>query len=442
MPNKYSHAFVLSRYEAKGFITLPHPPITPPPASSLCSDFDLHVSSSSSSNTVGTPSLNAVPVLSDSSTTSTASSLDDPVREPLHSASSSIVTKIYAPQSPVIVTTPPTVVPVEDRPKEVLPSPPPEKQLERQPLPEPPKSRFSSSYDLSSFISRHSSVARSRKRPSRKYRHLSRGESPNPSQISISQPAKPNSHTIDYPSQQPILCHPPTQQSKHQTPFEHLEPTFNTDSLEDLSLEDIALEDLSLEDLPLEDLENEKSQSRNIDVLPWEYPETQSALPPVYRPRGFPPTNSPTFHTPSNRTSQILSPPNPPSRDHQVRPKSSQISSLASSIEHSPSSSSSTHLAIFSTHDQPSTSEHYLSHQHSDESFDSAAPPPIRITPRQLPTAAALDEQKGKEKNTIGTRENGLRMSVNGAGAQGMNMGMGMGKERVRIRTKGRVGRG
>ncbi|KAL8668724.1 MAG: hypothetical protein Q9224_007780, partial [Gallowayella concinna] len=223
-------------------------------------------------------------------------------------------------------------------------------------------------------------------------------------------------------------------QSKHQSHFERLQPTFSTDSLDDLSLEDITLEDitledLSLDDLPLEDLENEKPQSRNIDVLPWEYPETQSALPPVYRPRGFPPTNSPTLHTPSNRTSQIISPSFPPSREDQVRPKSNQIS-LASSIQHSPSSSPSTHLAIFSSHDQPSTSEHYLSHQHSDESFDSAAPPPIRITPRQLPTAAALHEQKGKEKNAVGTRENGLRMSVSGAGAQGMNMGMGMGKER------------
>ncbi|KAL8817012.1 MAG: hypothetical protein Q9223_004082, partial [Gallowayella weberi] len=186
MPNRYSHALVLSHYEAQGFITLPHRPVTPLPTSPLCSDFDLHFSSSS--NAAGTPSLHAVPVLSDTSTTSTASSPHDPAaREPLHSASSSIVTEIYAPQSPVIVAASPLVALAEDRPQEVLPSPP-AKQLERQQVPGSAKSRFSSSYDLSSFISRHSSIAGSGSRRLRKLQYLSharsRSRSPSPLQTS------------------------------------------------------------------------------------------------------------------------------------------------------------------------------------------------------------------------------------------------------------------
>ncbi|CAL8582438.1 hypothetical protein XPA_008100 [Xanthoria parietina] len=65
MPNKYSHASVLSRYETRGFIA-------PPPASFSQSESDLYAANGGDDHDA--PSLNAVPALSDASTTSTASS--------------------------------------------------------------------------------------------------------------------------------------------------------------------------------------------------------------------------------------------------------------------------------------------------------------------------------------------------------------------------------
>ncbi|KAL8787575.1 MAG: hypothetical protein Q9213_002137 [Squamulea squamosa] len=380
MPNRYSHAFVLSRYESQGFISLPQPPHSPPPASFATSDYDLYAPNNS--NDTGSPSLNAVPALSDSSTASTGSSLNEPARPPSHRTSSSIITEIYAPQSPLIHSEPSIYIPVEEALVSALPHEPPHKQPQRQPSPQPPRSRYSSFHDLSTLLKRYSSPPKSSKRSSRKYQHPVRSESPRPSRSSPALPVESNSHPCPPTA---ILPHPP---AHHNTLYHtRLEPASDTDSLESLSLEEF---------------EQEGRQSSHMKVLPWEYLETQRASPPVYRPRGFPPPRSTTHlnlsrTTPFDpttkrtnykhvRTSSTLPESlrrnsSPPCENHP--PSTSRHSAISISHNHYPTQSHHNPLSPPLPRQQPpATTTHQLTHQESNESFDSAAPPPIRITPR------------------------------------------------------------
>ncbi|KAL9014757.1 MAG: hypothetical protein Q9180_008924, partial [Flavoplaca navasiana] len=181
MPNKYSHAFVLSRYETKGFISLQPRPPTPPTASFSSSDYHLYASHGSDGTC--TPSLDAVPALSDTSTTSTASSNGEPAQQPSHSASSSIVTEIYAPQAQSVESITTAYIPPEDKPQEALPVIP---SPIREPSPPPPKSRFSSFHDLYPFISRHSSPAKRSKKSSGPHPNLSYSKGAKPTQTPAS----------------------------------------------------------------------------------------------------------------------------------------------------------------------------------------------------------------------------------------------------------------
>ncbi|KAL8648698.1 MAG: hypothetical protein Q9210_004824, partial [Variospora velana] len=132
MPNKYSHALVLSTYESKGLIDLPpHPSLLhhllrPPP------------SSSTSDDAAATPPLSALPGLAaseNSSSASTTSSLDlhpaSRAKLPAHSATSSIVTEIYAPTgSPLPFEARRTVIAAEEEDGHLIDElPPPGKQL-------------------------------------------------------------------------------------------------------------------------------------------------------------------------------------------------------------------------------------------------------------------------------------------------------------------------
>ncbi|KAL8733316.1 MAG: hypothetical protein Q9166_002140 [cf. Caloplaca sp. 2 TL-2023] len=417
MPNhRYSHALVLSYYETIGFISLPHPPFTPPPASPSSTDFHLRVPSSS--NDTHTPSVGAVPALSDSSTTSTASSLDDPVTRPLHSASSSIVTEIYAPQSQSADATSPVFDPAEDDLPDTLPSPPAYKNPPQQQSPPPlPKSRYSSFHDLSPFLQRHSSLSKSAKRPSRKRQRPQPEETP--------QPSRPQSPISHQPTQPTILSRTQPQQPEHHTPYKRLEPVLDTECLASLSLDD------------------EAAHFPNVDVLPWKSPQTQSTLPPEYLPRGFSPTDSCTHYsrtqtTPSDpitigtKTNRRTSSPPPLSPSDPPAPiKPFQISFLDSA---SPTPQHtlppSIDLAMYMPPDEPPT--HPLSHQASAESFDSVAPPPIRITPRHVPDSVSVQR---RQSDRISFGGGGLRLSRAGSKAEGAKR---LEMDRVRIRTKGR----
>ncbi|KAI4184038.1 MAG: hypothetical protein LQ346_006183, partial [Caloplaca aetnensis] len=158
MPNKYSHALVVSRYESKGFIASSQSPSAPRRASHS-SQYSYSLSTGSSYH-VATPPLHDVPGLScDSSATSTASSLDDVPPRPLHSATSSVVTEIYAPQSPSFPSEALSTLPEADRtPKEQSKEQPlPLPSGEQPPFDDPPQlppsvSRFSSFHSFSALL--------------------------------------------------------------------------------------------------------------------------------------------------------------------------------------------------------------------------------------------------------------------------------------------------
>ncbi|KAL9635255.1 MAG: hypothetical protein Q9204_002687 [Flavoplaca sp. TL-2023a] len=400
MPNKYSHAFVLSRYETKGFISLQPRPLTPPTASFSPSDFDLYARNGSDGTCA--PSLDAVPALSDTSTTSTASSNGEPAQQPSHSASSSIVTEIYAPQVDTVESTTTAYIPPEDKPQEALPAIP---SPIREPSPPPPKSRFSSFHDLYPFISRHSSPAQRSKKSSRRDSNRSHSKGSKPTETPASTTPRPRSHTTHQPHQSTPLQHP--QPYHHSLYRKRLEPTFDNDSLASLSLSDL-----------YPDIDDGR-KSPNMDVLPWEYPETHPTSPPVYQPSGSPPYPQFQIRTPPippanasqksvsetkthNQTSISL--PAAPSIHYNSanqpikyfpssRPK--RHSSISSPRPHHSSNSSSQAPAQPHPHAHPpqptspapcsipqSMFQQTLSHNLSTESFDSAAPPPIRTTPR------------------------------------------------------------
>ncbi|KAL8845943.1 MAG: hypothetical protein Q9221_008922 [Calogaya cf. arnoldii] len=404
MPNRYSHAFVLSRYETKGFIT-PRP-LSPPAASFAPSELALYRPNDGDSSDA--PSLDAVPPLSDASTTSTASSLGDPPEQPSHSASSSIVTEIYAPQAPSINPIPATYAPAEEKPRETQPPASTSKRPPRPSSPQPPKSRFSSFHDLSPFISKHSSSPKPDKKSSRRHSHLPSSKSSKPAQPSASSTSRSRSH-ITHQSWQPPTT--PDQQPYHPALYyKRLEPTFDTDSLASLSLEE---------------LEQEGRQSPNMDVLPWEYPETHSASPSVCQPSGsHPPPESNTNSTPPPNQSQHPAPthtgislPTPSMHSNSANQPIKYFPHLVISAPQRRSMTS-TQSYIPSYHSPPpsvplpdppiasplSILQHTLSHHLSTESFDSAAPPPIRLSQ----VGAGHEMDKGKERKGMRMRNQGI----------------------------------
>ncbi|KAL8865138.1 MAG: hypothetical protein Q9174_007053, partial [Haloplaca sp. 1 TL-2023] len=158
MPNRYSHALVLNRYETRGFISLPthsERPSSPTPSLPVA---EYQPPSQKTSDENNTPPLTAVPSLVDSpEPTSNGSNVDDVPSKPLHSASSSIVTEIYAPQSPDIEPIRGTITPTEIKTSEAAPSPAPpieESEVKEKHVP-PTTSRYSTARDFSSFFARH-----------------------------------------------------------------------------------------------------------------------------------------------------------------------------------------------------------------------------------------------------------------------------------------------
>ncbi|KAI4180077.1 MAG: hypothetical protein L6R41_007480, partial [Letrouitia leprolyta] len=259
MPNRYSHAFVLSRYEARGFISPSYESYHSPESSE-------HGLSLPSTDGAASPPLTAVPALSsDSSTTSTISSLGEPPAKPLHSASSSIITEVYAPQSPAQSLSSSPVTQLEKAParqhKEELNEEDVSSNLPRSEIPpcEPPRpaSRFSSFHNFSAFLNppppperrRRQSYKYDRNPPSSRSRQCFRTSAPK------SEPASSRPSSVQKQS-----CKP-----KHYTSYKRLEPTFDIESLDSLHF--------SSED-------EGKAQPGhppppNIDVIPWEYTPLQ-----------------------------------------------------------------------------------------------------------------------------------------------------------------------
>ncbi|KAI4107068.1 MAG: hypothetical protein LQ339_002764 [Xanthoria mediterranea] len=366
MPNKYSHASVLSRYETRGFIALPP---------------DLYAANGGDDQDA--PSLNAVPALSDASPTSTASSSGEPPRQPSHSASSSIVTEIYAPQDSSLDPIHTTCILTEAIPQEARPASPTSKTPPPPSFPPPPKPRFSSYHDLSPFISKHTSSTKPNGKSHRRHSHLPRTHSPEPPRTSSPRStSKPRPHST-HQSWLPPTTH--QQQPYTPSPYhKRLEPTFDTVSLASLSLSD---------------LETSGRQSPNMDVVPWEYPEAHSQKPPpppVHHPSNLhspPPPQSSTHPPPPqaprpNPATPSIWPPEPAIHFNAANQPIKYFSvprphrhSMISTTAYTPSHHSDPPSLVL-PHQSTPTLPHTLSHQLSAESFDSVAPPPIRITPR------------------------------------------------------------
>ncbi|KAL9010669.1 MAG: hypothetical protein Q9173_004419 [Seirophora scorigena] len=358
MPNKFSHALVLSTYESRGLIDLP-PPQLP----------SLHPSPPSeqnrpSSDDAATPPLSALPGLaSDSSTASVNSSLDlHPSRPPTHvPSSSSIVTEIHAPQSPPFEPQT-TVAAAEDHLSE-LHSPLASKQSPPERPSSKATSRFPSLHSFSAFLDLPSQVKRHRRRPRQ---HSRRRDSPPDHIVPLTSTAKTppppqNPHPHNPPSGRP---HPDNQQQQHYVPHSRLHPILSIDSLRSLHLAHA----------------NEKDtlcpQPPNMDVLPWEY-SSSDPLPP-------PPPVLPAPYTP-HVTATTTASPNIPSH-----PRSASLSHPPLPFIHNDDSPANDEIdpifkPIFATEEELPGEPRTERPRSRAESFDSAAPPPIRKGPLGVP---------------------------------------------------------
>ncbi|KAL8900288.1 MAG: hypothetical protein Q9207_005764, partial [Kuettlingeria erythrocarpa] len=293
MPNKYSHALVLSRYESKGFITSSRPP--PAPRHTSPSSHHSYSLSTGSSNHAATPPLHAVPGLSyDSSATSTASSLDDVPPRPLHSANSSVVTEIYAPQSPSFPPEALNTLPEADHtPKEQPKEQSKEQSLhlpadEQPPFDDPPQlppsvSPFSSFHTFSALLNptlRERRKKRSHTRPRHETPSERIAHPASPTATSSSSSSKPTPAAFEPRTTQPRLASSSSSRSptrSQHTPYKRIQPIYSTDSLASLSL--------AHHDGPEP---GGFSPSHNPEILPWEYPVPQQpSRPEAYNPRGF-----------------------------------------------------------------------------------------------------------------------------------------------------------
>ncbi|KAL8950944.1 MAG: hypothetical protein Q9183_007493, partial [Haloplaca sp. 2 TL-2023] len=296
MPNRYSHALVLSRYENRGFISLPAQSASPSSPTPSLPVAEYQPPSQKTSDENSTPPLTAVPSLIDSpETTSNGSNVDDVPTKPLHSASSSVVTEIYAPQSPDSGPIPGTTTLTEIKIPDAAPQPaPPMEEAEvKEAQPPPTTSRYSTARDFSSFFARHV-VPKHKNKSSRSRRQSTTIEKPSkPQHTSSTASTRKSSSTNHLPATAqtppaPITTHhhtPSTSSSTHHVttkphtpskitphkPYSRLRPTYSDDSLPSLNL--------SLEDMATEDA---APPSPNEDVVPWEYPEYSTPHPETY----------------------------------------------------------------------------------------------------------------------------------------------------------------
>ena len=443
MPNRYSHANVLSRYETRGFISPPTQSVSPssPTASLPVAEFQPPSQKTSDEN--NTPPLTAVPSLIDSpETTSNGSNVDDVPVKPLHSASSSVVTEIYAPQSPDSGPIRGAITPTEIKIPDAAPPPaPPIEEPEIQETQPPPTtSCYSTARDFSSFFACHV-IPKHKNKSSRSRRQsntIEKSSQPQDTSTTASSskssstnhllatahhpppPITTHHHTLSTSSSANHVAtkmHTPSKTAPRKS-YPRLRPTYSDDSLPslNLSLEDIADEDAA-------------PSSPNEDVVPWEYPEYSTPHPESY---GLTPTSitdidnnkgeevhtedgsrdsgyhtispvSPTAPTFSSQNAscppaRLQKKPPPSSPPPASRPKRHYAIAPSPSPPSSPNllpTASSPHLLPLSSKTQQAPFPLPRS-----ESFDSVAPPPISRTPRQPPSSASSSRPTSIHHNT------------------------------------------
>ncbi|KAI4099941.1 MAG: hypothetical protein L6R37_005737, partial [Teloschistes peruensis] len=271
MPNRYSHASVLSYYDSRGFISYPDQSRSSPspPASILSFDLDKAYDADHSA----TPPLTAVPALCDASTNSTNSSFETVPSKPLHSASSSIVTEIYAPGSPVQPPYIESVLPTRTAPEEsksINHSKPPDVQPEEEPSFQNPYFQSNLRYSSAQYfpaLCNQSRPLKKQKIPPDDQRVCTPTEPTSKSSIPR------NTSTRTHTSLQSVTDRTP---QDPKIPYKRIQPTFSIESLP-------PLEFLSCDDDVMED---DGPPSPDADVLPWEYSE--DVVPWEYPDNGVP----------------------------------------------------------------------------------------------------------------------------------------------------------
>ncbi|KAL9592981.1 MAG: hypothetical protein Q9219_007698 [cf. Caloplaca sp. 3 TL-2023] len=401
MPNKYSHAFVLSYYEARGFISYSQSSVFP---SSGPSGYGPSLSNPEDNVT---PPLTAVPVLSsDSSTASTAPSIDEPPAKPQHSASSSIVTEIYAPANPAQS---PLVTPefaadektVEDNIKEeILPSPPISERSfvfrSPPPSPLPPAACFTSAHDFSALV--YPPLP-----PKRQKRHSHKHKNHRNHDIPSDAPTKTHRPVSHLPPSQSEFTLTQVREPKQYIPYKRVEPVLDTEPMASLSPSD-------------EGVNTECPPDLNMDILPWECSFSQPSRLDIYQPSGFfaddekeeykhdgassvplrkcasqsPATSFPVRPTSLSRTHDS---------SHRVSNSSPRDESIHAANDwppptaHVDPSSSRSHQIILPDSDSESSPSPPSPTLSRASSFDSVAPPPIRMVQRDSRPGPRLDRK-------------------------------------------------
>ncbi|KAL9587133.1 MAG: hypothetical protein Q9203_003623, partial [Teloschistes exilis] len=271
MPNRYSHASVLAYYESRGFIYYPDQNRSSPSPSASILSFDLD--EVYDADHAATPPLTAVPALCDTSTSSTNSSFETVPSKPPHSASSSIVTEIYAPGSPVQSPISEPALPTKtarEESKFINHSKPPDRQAEEEPSFQNPYFQSNLRYSSAQYFP----ALCNQPRPSKKQKIVHDDQRVcTPTDPTTKSSIPRNSSTRTYTSFQSVSDR--TTQDPN-IPYKRIQPTFSIESLP-------PLEFLSFGD---DDMEDDGPPSPNADVLPWEYSE--DVVPWEYPDNGMP----------------------------------------------------------------------------------------------------------------------------------------------------------
>ncbi|KAI4252297.1 MAG: hypothetical protein LQ352_004374 [Teloschistes flavicans] len=388
MPNRYSHASVISHYESRGLISRParSPSIPSSSASLLCLDLN---DAYDADNMVTRP-LTAVPHPYDASArsiNSTASSLEDNPPKPLHSASSSILTEIHAPgcavQSPIIESAIPTETTAEYS-KSIEHSKSPNLAAGEKPASENLYNQRSSRYSSAPKFAALFNL--SLPSTTNKVAHDDRRvRTPQEPMGSTQHPTVPRNTSIRIRNAPKSMNHPPVQH--YRVPYKRIQPTFSIESLP-------PLETLSFGNENTE----ERPPSPNAEILPWEHRE--NGMPYLHQPPELPNEQGSAEREERDSGYQSLDGQTP---ETNPTPKFHPVNYVSSSQQ--PAASP---LPFSFAHDVPQilphaltdlsfipstatiaseTSQYNLSRSRSIDSFDSAAPPPIRLHPgRQSPS--------------------------------------------------------
>ncbi|KAL8662169.1 MAG: hypothetical protein Q9202_004925 [Teloschistes flavicans] len=334
--------------------------------------------------------LTAVPPPYDASirsVNSTASSLEYNPPKPLHSASSSILTEIHAPgyaaQSPIIESAIPTETTAEHA-KSIEHSKPPNLAAGEKPASENPhnqrSSRYSSAHKFAALF--NLSLPSATNKVAHDDRRVRTSQEPMGSTQDLTVPKNTSIRIRNAPKS---VNDPPVQH--YRGPYKRIQPTFSIESLPPLETLSFGHENTE-----------ERPPSPNADILPWEHPN--NGMPYLHQPPELPGEQGSAEREERDSGYQSLDGQTPETNStpkfHPAKYVSSSQQPAASPLPFLPAHDvpqvlphASIDLSFIPSTAMiaPEMSQYNLSRSRSFDSFDSAAPPPIRLHPgRQSPS--------------------------------------------------------